>query len=198
MAVLATDNFNRANAANLGANWTVQSGFAAIPIVSNHMDVPASLGVEYYNGVSWPNDQWSDYICGAIDDRTDEGMGPAIRINTSSGDLYLSQTNTSETRLYKYVGAVFTQLGSDGASCTTSDQMYAEAVSTSIAVKKNGSTIVGPVTDSAISSGNAGMWSSSAFIGTSPTGDDWRGGDFSGGGGVVGSYYYRLVAGIGN
>ena len=38
------------------------------------------------------------------------------------------------------------------------DIIEIDANGTSITVKKNGSTIIGPITDSAIATGNWGMW----------------------------------------
>ncbi len=178
MTVLATDDFNRTDAANLGANWTVPTGCTAIPVVSNQCSAGTwGPPIEFYNGVSWPDDQYAQLVITSVSTSTDSGMGPAVRV-TSGGDAYFAQATTSEIRLYKRVSGGYTQLGSDAAAATANDVLYIEAQGTSILVKKNGSTIIGPVTDSSIASGNAGIWTTDI----ANAGDDWEGGDFEVGG----------------
>jgi hypothetical protein len=193
MSVLATDAFTRADAGNLGANWSIPTGFTAIAVVSNQakIDNPSDLGMEYYNAVVWPNYQYAQIKLTALNGDADSGMGPAVRVQ-SSGSAYFCQGNTTDTRLYKVVGGTFTQLGPTAGACAVNDVLYIEVQGTSLTVKQNGSTIIGPVTDSDISTGNAGLW---AFIAGNPAGDDWEGGDFGGGGGGGGKpdQYYRMM-----
>lgn len=176
MSALATDDFNRANAANLGANWSIPTGGNGIPIASNQIKEGTFPGIEYYSATAWPNDQWSLLVLKTVCTVSDNGVGSAVRV-TSGGNLYFAQSNTSETKLYKLVSSSFTQLGSDGAAGSTNDVVYTEAQSTSILVKKNGSTIIGAVTDASIGSGNAGIWNTDIAC----TADDWQGGDFGSG-----------------
>lgn len=195
MSVLATDDFNRANG-GLGANWTTTAGDSALRIVSNQAadaGSPANAGARY-TAITWPNDQYAQVVCKTVDTVSDSGMGPVVRA-TSGGDMYLVQTNTTETRLYKRVSGGYTQLGSDGAVCAADDVLYVSAVGTTITVKKNGSTIIGPVTDSGISAGSAGLWASTGS--ESATGDDWEGGDFAAGSSVGSASGAGSASGVG-
>lgn len=180
MSTLATDNFNRANSPNLGANWTIPTADAnALPITSNEVTQGTFPAVEYYSAISWPNDQYAQLVMKSVSTTSDSGIGPAVRV-TSGGNLYLAQATTVETRLYKRVSGIYTQLGSDGAGAAANDVIYIEVQGTSVLVKKNGVTVVGPVTDSAIGAGNAGIWSTNI----ANTADDWEGGDFAAGGAI--------------
>jgi hypothetical protein len=95
--------------------------------------------------------------------------------------MYFAQTNTHETRLYKVVGGSFTQLGTDAAACSSGQTLRITCNGTAISVSVNGSTVIGPVTDSGIASGRAGIWSYKDA--TTPQADSFAFGDLSGGGG---------------
>lgn len=184
MTILATDDFNRANG-GLGANWTTGTGVQPPRIVSNEAlgNAAANVCDANYTGAlvgggAWPNDQYSQFTIGSVVDTTsDEGVGPACRMASGAQTQYFAQTNTVETKLYKVVAGTFTQLGVDGAACATGNVLRLECVGDQITVKKNGTTIIGPITDSAIASGNAGMWCTHA-VGAI---DSFEGGDFAAG-----------------
>lgn len=176
MSVLASDNFNRANAANLGANWSIPSGANGIPIVSNQITEGTFPAIEYYSAISWPNDQYVKLVLKTVSTVNDSGVGPAARVS-AGGNLYFGQATTSEIRMYSLVSSSYTQLGSDAGAAATSDVIQLDASGTSLTLRKNTSVIVGPVTDSALGSGNAGIWNTDIAC----TADDWEGGDFSGG-----------------
>lgn len=180
MTQLASDDFNRANG-GLGANWTTTTSESVPVILSNEASADTSTGTygSRYTGITWPNDQYAEAIIGSIvENVTDNGAGPACRIASGTQTHYFAQTNTVETRLYKVVSGTFTQLGTDGAACATGDTLRLECQGTSISVKKNGATIIGPVTDSAISAGDAGIWI--AFSSLNGKINSWAGGDFGG------------------
>lgn len=193
MSVIATDNFNRADG-GLGANWTSVSGTWSI--VSNEVRLDASGSISYYSGAgAAPNDQYAQVVMGsAVGNGADSGCGPAVRINGS--DLYFMAGGDTDTRVYKRISGGYTQLGSTGPSVAPGDVLYLEVQGTTLIAKKNGSSICGsPITDNAISSGNAGMWgytdaTFSDFV------DDFEFGDFSGGGGAFNAvpaiYRYTL------
>lgn len=178
MTTLATDDFNRANAANLGANWTIFD--AALPIVSNQVTRPGvGAASELYNAVTPPADQWAQIVIKALCDTSDEGMGPCVRMNGTN--LYFVQTNAVETRIYKRISGTYTQLGADGVACAVNDVLYLEVQGNALIAKKNGTAII-TTTDpaSAIASGSAGLWATAAGSVTT-AGDDFAFGDFSGG-----------------
>jgi hypothetical protein len=181
LSILATDNFNRAAGA-LGASWTdVRVGLAiGGASEANRADSTTASGAASYNNtVTWPNDQYAQVVIRTSVANADEGAGPAVRMVAGS-TLYFAQGGLTDTRLYKGVANSFSQLGSTAGAVASGDILYIEAVGNQITMKKNGSTIIGPITDSSIASGNAGMWTSSA---STLSVDDWEGGDFAGGGG---------------
>ena len=177
MSTLATDDFNRADSANLGANWTaLDTTFA---IASNQAAANGAGGVftVRYTGATFPDDQWAQVTVNAsVETQTDQGCGPCVRMQ-AGGNLYLLQGNTVETRIYKRVSGGYTQLGTDGPSIAAGDVLYLEIQGSQLIAKKNGSTICGSPTDSAIASGNAGLWAGP--LNTVNNVDDFSAGDFA-------------------
>src|SRR5712692_7717114 len=53
-----SDDFNRADNATLGGNWTTVFGYSDLSIVSNHANFTGSVGADYWNA-SFTNDQFS-------------------------------------------------------------------------------------------------------------------------------------------
>jgi hypothetical protein len=182
MTILATDDFNRADAGTLGANWTDIAGETGWSIVSNEAKVNATGSVSMasrYTAASFPNDQWCQVAIGStVETTTDSGTGPMVRLQ-SGGDRILLQGNTVQTRVYKKVGATFTQLGSDGPAVTNGDVLYVEVRGTTIIAMKNGSSICGsPIAlGSGSASGNAGLWANPAAV--LCTANNWSAGDFA-------------------
>jgi hypothetical protein len=183
MTTLATDNFNRANAGNLGANWTDID--AGLEIISNEAQKSSGTeGSSRYTAVSFPDDQWAQVTVGsAVDSESDEGVGPVVR-GQAGGDWITLQSNAVESRVYKRIGGGYTQLGSDGPSVASGDVLYLEIQGTTIIAKKNGSSICGsPIALGGASpaSGNAGVRAYSL----SGSMDDFSAGDFAAAGGLV-------------
>lgn len=193
MTILATDPFTGTGDSALSANWTSLTGggqFTAPKLNGNEARNPVgNPGVAYYSGSlvgggSWPNDQYVEVVVGSVVSNTsDEGVGPAARVNfagTTPTSLYFAQTNTSETKLYKWTtGGGYVQLGSNGAACAAGDLLRLIPNGTSISVTKNGTTIIGPVTDSTIASGSAGIWCSD--VGGPGTINSFEGGNLTAG-----------------
>lgn len=183
MSLLATDDFNRADSASLGSNWTdIDAGER---ITSNEATAAASNNIysSRYTGVSAPNDQYSEVDVGStVSASTDEGGGSGVRLQ-AGGNMYFLQGNTHETRNYKRVSGGYTQLGSDGGAIASTDVLYYEAQGSTLVTKKNTVAICGsPVSDSSIASGDFGTWTTRSGGGATSF-NTWRGGDFSGGGG---------------
>lgn len=173
LPVLATDNFNRANSTTLGANWTdINIGWG---VTTNEADATNAADAQSsgYSAITWPNDQYAQCVLRTMDTTADEGAGPLLRGDATN--IYLSQGNTADVRLYKRLSGIFTQLGSTAGAAASGDKLYAEAQGSSLLVQKNGTTVVGPVTDTAIASGRAGLWDFDDVA----TVDDWEGGDFA-------------------
>lgn len=186
MTVLASDNFNRANNADLGTDWTpLTVNWVACKVLSNECangTTNANAG-EYWSGAligggGWPNDQFSEVTIGSLPESvSDNGGGGQVRVTPSSGSgdsSYYGQGCAVQTRLYKMVTGTVTQLGSDGPTVTTGDVLRTIANGTAIRVEKNGSPVIGPVTDAALSSGSAGVLCDSP---TTTSVDLWQAGD---------------------
>lgn len=175
---MATDNFNRADAANLGANWTATAN--NMQIVSNTARVLTD-GVPnfvYYSGAAFNGDHSSQAVY------TDDGEGTmslTVRCQ-SNGDLYAfyihSLSGNRRKAIYKYISGSFTQLGDDldAAAATSGHTFRFEVQGTTLRAYDNGVQIGTDRTDSALSGGAPG-------IGGEQTGDnwdDWEGVDLGG------------------
>jgi len=189
MATLASDNFDRANNATLGANWIVNTG--DFGIVSNQARATVDDSLSSYNGgVTWPNDQWSQATLNtAVGNAANNGTGTTVRGSASAGtdSAYEVYCSSAGTRLYKAVSGAFTQLGSDGATTWVAGNVcYLEIQGNAIVCKKGGSggtTAASNSGDTTFASGKPGI--QFGHGGTTCDINDWSGGDFSGGGGVT-------------
>jgi hypothetical protein len=182
MTILATDDFNRADAGTLGANWTDLAGETGWSIVSSEAKVTSAGSVTMasrWTAVSFPNNQWAQVAVGStLETTSDQGVGPMVRAQ-SGGDRILMQGNSVQTRVYKKVSGTFTQLGTDGPAVTNGDVLYLEIQGTTVVAKLNGTSVCGsPIAlGTGPSTGSAGLWA--APVSVLDTGNNWSGGDFN-------------------
>jgi LmbE family N-acetylglucosaminyl deacetylase len=108
LTTLASDNFNRPNAPNLGTNWAVGPGYYSIQIVNDQIESDGQgqppgqgHGKEYYTAASFPSDQWS--------------QAQVIASNNDVNGAIVRYQGTVDTH---YVGFV-SRIGSPG-SCSVS------------------------------------------------------------------------------
>jgi hypothetical protein len=89
---LASDNFVRADQNPLSGNWSPALGItASAQIVSNMVEVssgPANTATDYYNAVSWPNDQYSEIVARADSAGSTGNMMAAVRMSTTENTMY--------------------------------------------------------------------------------------------------------------
>lgn len=171
----ATDDFNRADASSLGANWTDLSG--NFQIVSNEA---RSKNNGVFDSVLWnANSFGADQYSQVKDTTVTNYFGPCCRHDgtaVGSGDTHYF-IYTGGAQLLKRVAGAQTQIAS----------FSAPSANTTVKVEANGTTIAAyyggvsqaSVTDGSIASGSVGLWGCNAGAG----GDDWEGGDIGGGGG---------------
>lgn len=195
MAQIVSDPFTRANAGNLGANWNAPADTWAI--VSNQAKTGAFSSQDIWAvfiGAAWTGgaDQYAE--CAAIAFAASDG-GPAVRANvgttTKTAYYYDVATNDpanglsgSQTHaVNKVVAGTFTTLASSSYAVVANDVIHIEAQGTTIRALLNG-VQKHSVTDSAISSGNPGLWAFNSAV----TVDAWAAGDFSAGGSTVVPY----------
>lgn len=171
MTALATDNFNRANAANLGANWT--SNVADITIASNKATVTADPAGEYNNTVTWPNDQYSQTIISTLPGGG-QSAGPTAR-NATDGSFYayVATFNTNSELFKSIVGVGYTTFSSAGPAITAGDVLKVRASSTAVSGDRNGTQQL-TTTDSSLTTGRAGICGFGSGVM-----DDFEGGDFA-------------------
>lgn len=86
---IATDNFHRADAPTLGANWMVDTvGDPSLTILSDQCvpDATDLFGVNYYSGSATPDNQYGSITLGA--DASGAGLQLSIRASTDFNNGY--------------------------------------------------------------------------------------------------------------
>src|SRR5260221_291047 len=143
MAVLATDNFNRANADPIGTPWATTGDSQHFTIASN-VATPASLVSDagaFENTVTWPNDQYSQAQL-TVTGTGAGGTGLGVGVRMASGINYYRVVTdhgvSNNVELAKLVGGSYTQIWQRTQSWTDGDTFYIEAQGTAIVVKRNG------------------------------------------------------------
>lgn len=184
MTVLASDNFDRANANPIGAPWTTITGESAMQIAGN-VATPSGLAGDCgsrYSGISWPADQYSKAKLSCTGS-AGGGSGACLHVRAASGAntyyrLEVDHAASNNVTLSKNVATVFTtvagfpvtQAWSDG------DTWELRVSGMLLSVYLNGSLIAsGTDASSPIVSGSPGIGYSS--VETAASINDWEGGD---------------------
>lgn len=188
MPALAFDNFNRADAANLGANWTNGGGGSngGRKVLGNTSVHAGSFATSdswvHYSGRTWGNDQYSQgkvTVVGTTGGQAGEGV--MVRSSGSARTHYrlvVDHKATQNFSLQKFVAATLTDLGQITQAFTDGDTIRLSVQGTTLAVTLNGVPVVGfTTTDSGVTTGSPGLSFSSAE--TSASVDDWEAGDLS-------------------
>jgi hypothetical protein len=192
LTTLATDNFARANANPIGGNWTAIAsggGLGGSQILSDVVE-PASLanpnGTSYYNAISWPNDQWATITAVALANNS-AVLGSGVRENTSgSPNLYLVKWNPSSgqlgqsgvwTMVKRNAGTATTLATGTGMVVSASDTITCVVIGTNIYLYWNG-YLVAAATDSALTSGAAGLVNAVVTALSDSQLNGWSGGSF--------------------
>lgn len=194
-AVLATDNFNRADATTLGANWSQQhpgyngAGPDRLGIQTNQVDVNlgADSEAEWYNAITWPDDQYSSLVIQSIASGLCYALARAIG-DTTTATFYDAGHDVVDygddfLHLQKWVSGTNTALANGTTNIVNGDTLRVEAQGTTIRGLLNGVTDLS-VTDTAITSGKAGIMGYATAANTIKL-DTWEGGDFAAGGSIV-------------
>ncbi len=188
-ATLATDNFNRANAPNLGVNWAVGSGLYAIQIVNDQIESAGQgqppgqgHGKEYYVGVSFPSDQWSQ--AQVISSHNDVN-GAIVRYQGSSDTHYvgfvsmIGPAGTCSINIERDINGAPVVLAADSTYCAVSagDYMRLQVQGSLLSyIDATSGALLLTVLDTQITGGSPG-WSLNPAGGT-PTAANWSGGSF--------------------
>jgi hypothetical protein len=116
---LASDNFNRPDALDLGTNWHVGTGHGPIQIISQQIQPYPAGGPQpskqhYIAYGPFPNDQWSE-VQVILEDTTGD-VAAEVRASDTADDMYVCDVNltgptgTAETRIVRVLGGVITAL----------------------------------------------------------------------------------------
>lgn len=179
---LVSDDFNRANNASLGANWTQDRlTTATMGVASNQaaMTGGSDFVMDWWAGwagAGGTDNQYSELMLPLLQSTVD--AGPVVRASgnpvSGTGKAYLFVLNDNDAihsmgdatwsiAIYKVINNVFTQLGSSVTNVTISanDTTRLEVNGTALVGKINGVTIIGgspAITDSAVTTGAPGMY----------------------------------------
>lgn len=185
MALLASDGFNRTNANPIGSPWTTITSTSAYQITSNAAAPTATASDcgSRWTGPTFPNDQWVQGRITMAGTNTGAGPGLVARCASAAETLYMIVANhngTGSCTLYKAVSGTFTMPwgGNRTVVWADGDLWRLEVRGTTLRVLVNGTPVGADVTDSGVTSGNPGIFSSSTI--TSGSIDEWCAGDFSG------------------
>ncbi len=178
-----TDNFNRSNG-GLGSNWTEQNS-SSWSVEGN--GVVCNSAVECaarYSAGTFANDQYAQLKLTTYNPSW-MYLGVTVRASGTNnwyGAYVGGSGSTYELMLFKMVAGTWTQLGSTySGSWAANDVIRVEANGTTIRALQNGTSRIS-VTDSALTSGQAGLTGYGPIDPSLLKGDDWEGGDLSTGG----------------
>lgn len=189
MSILATDNFTRANSADLGTNWdenTGESGPNGFDISSNTA-VPSDVAAdssETNNAATWPNDQYSEVTYATTGaNGVGAGSGPSCREALGATlTYYRAVGNASGYEFGRKNAGPFTSLSSGAGTTFAPGDKLRLQVSTNGAncdwvLTKNGVQFASGTDTSPIASGRAGIAHSS--VSTVAALSAWEGGDLA-------------------
>lgn len=180
---MPTDDFNRANAGSLGANWTEQvNGLQVLSNACRGANAGSTYQFAYWSADAFADDQYSEFTVTTVA----EQFGPAVRCSGTGGAtdnywLLLRASGEGSSFIFKTDAGSFTSLADLGAvAWTAGDVARIEVSGTTVTAKRNGVTL-DSATDSSLASGSAGIM----CRGDGAVVDDWAGGDLGGGGGAT-------------
>ncbi len=182
MTILATDSFDRADAADLGANWAQQNGLSDHwKIVSNAAkpETFAADAMSTYTAGSFPADQYSKGIIGVISGNADQsGGGVAVRCSTSAKTWYWLVVNdggSNNVTIAKTVATSYTLLAQGTSGYVAGDEIELDVQGTSLIALRNGVQVLTAI-DASIATGQPDVAYSSSITDFSLL--NWEGGDF--------------------
>ncbi len=156
-----SDDFNRADSADLGANWTPLAVGTDAQIVSQRVRPTAGTGVGYELAtVSLGNDHFARLTIATYTGPGVGRIGVMIRVaDTNNRYIVFAHKNAGglSTDLFKLVAGVYSSLASEGATTwAAGDTIELRASGTALVVLRNGATLLSTV-DGDFSSGSVGL-----------------------------------------
>lgn len=174
MSLPAQDNFNRADAGNLGANWTEMAPATGHMTIASNLcsdTVAGFFAMAYWNADSAPNDQYA-FVTRILFGGGYAGLTLRLSGSPDSGNGYavLVNDSTNQIRIYKITAGVATQVTNDSISFVSGQVMRGEVTGSTIKAIYNGALIQSTVD----ASYGSGQWGVASFGGKML--DDWEGG----------------------
>ncbi len=189
LTTLASDDFNRANAPNLGSNWAVGPGLFPIQIVNDQIEsggqgqpAGAGHGKEYYTAAPFSSDQWSQ---AQVVSSNNDINGALVRYQGSSDTHYvafvsmLGPGGTCSVGIDKDTNGNPVVLATDSTNCAVApgDVVRFQAQGPLLSyIDVTTGTLLLSTFDTEITGGSPG-WSLNPIGGT-PTAANWSGGQF--------------------
>lgn len=166
----SSDDFNRADASSLGANWTIVafSGGNGLGIASDQV-VGASVAAiqgNVWTAATFDDDQWSEIetVTGSVAlglGGLGEFVGPMVRMTGTSGyvGIYFYNNNSPVLQIYRSDSGTFTQLGSSfslGSTLAAGVKLRLTVTGSTLVFSQDGTARI-TVDDSAYASGAPGI-----------------------------------------
>lgn len=172
-----SDDFNRSNEVLGSPNWTAFSGRSSFRVISNQCGMGWGDGA---CGSYWSADTFGDdtFAEATVKKLPSGSTNVGVCVRHTSSQAYIARWTTTYLRLVKWTGGVATTLGSDASAPSVNDVIRIEASGSSISVYQNGSLVIGPITDTELTSGPPGVFGTDGGDGAAQL-DDWSGGDLS-------------------
>ena len=184
-AELASDVFTDANGTTLpthNANWAgqrVSGSDSTMTIQSNAAGMPGVLRGNHWTAINIA-DQYSQATVVIVPSANGSVRARCAAQGTQT--YYAGGLNPNDfgagDRIWKYVGGVLTNIAFVAASIAANDVIRLEAEGSSLTLKLNGVTRVGPSTDTAIASGRPGLGAEDVAIDVGIL-DNWSAGDLA-------------------
>lgn len=180
---LYTDLFNRADNADIGADWDPgYTSRSAMSIVSQNVSPDGADDVETNNNAGLPADQWAQITIASLTDAGGDMRFSVLLRATAPPtptwyEFTAARNNVYTSRIvYRNNGTNTAQGDENATTWVAGDVLRAEAIGTSLTLYRNGASLV-QLTNAALASGRGGM---QMFIASGNTGtmDDFIAGDF--------------------
>lgn len=181
-AQLFSDDFNRADAATLGANWTNDAGASGgWQIATNRATQINLVAIQTAYLSSWTggNDQYAETQMVTL---AGGWFGPVVRASTNTTGYVaavFALGSAANIVVVSFIAGASTTVGTVSTTVNANDVVRLEAQGTTIRVKLNGVQIFSQ-TDATIASGSPGLMTDPSSGGQNIV-DNFAAGDFSSG-----------------
>jgi hypothetical protein len=181
----AADDFNRADSASLGANWTADSTLSTAGISGNQMTAYGpDYALSWWSADTFSNDQYAQ----ATITGTGGDTGVAVRVSGDNGYIaYWAGSGSTGLFILRRDAGAYVTLATLASQSLVGQVLRIEATGTTITVKKNGTAVL-TATDATYATGSAGIYAT-----TGGTLDDWSGGNVV----ATARPCYRSLLGVG-